>query len=190
MMLLIILSAVFVLSALYYLISLITAKRNYMKNKRISCNVIVNDQNGKTGEQFSFGLFKASYNGCAPIALHNALILKGRKSDLCDVMYLTEKSMGLILFGLFGVYAFGLKIPLRRLRLPFRMVKLNNLERDGIYIIKYKHDGNIMHGEHFVALKVESGVYISYNLYGDGKEYRIDPKDYAEKGYVTGYKIL
>lgn len=174
---------------LYCILGYAAAAFNYKHNKKYSISHIVNDQSGKTGQNLRFGLFHVKYNGCGPIALHNAKILSGYDSYLEDVIYSVEISKALILFGVFGTSAYAMRRAITREKLFFEPVTLKEITDDGIYIVKYKHDGKIRNGEHFVTVQVKNGKYYTYNLGRSGRVYEASPFEYAKKGYVAGYRI-
>ena len=71
----------------------VVAKYNYAENSKIDAdpetttkNKIINDQYGTTGDQFVYGAYKASWNACETIAVHNAKVLMGKESTLSETM--------------------------------------------------------------------------------------------------------
>ena len=152
-------------------------------------NKIINDQNGKTGSQFSYGDFQVKDNGCAPIAVHNAKVLKGIDSTLSDTISDFESTRAIIGNGALGTNPYAIGKVLDKNGIPYsRVDRAFSMTSAGTYIISYSWDGRISGGAHVVAVQFDGKAYATYNLYGDGDVYDYSPFIYAQH-FICGYYL-
>ena len=88
----------------------------------------------------------------------------------------------------FGSNPFIIGKVLRHSMLNYRNVSLEEMNTQGYYTISFWNNGNITDGLHTVAVYFDGNVYSTYNLYGDGQVYYMNPSEYAY-GYICGYYI-
>ena len=150
-------------------------------------NKIINDQNGTTGEAFVYGNYNASWNICEVAAIHNVSVLCGLDSSLSETIVLAQCAGIMIGDGFFGSnpYALGRVLSLRGLK--YTRVDVDEMTNPGVYIISFWNKGAPWNGLHTVAVSYDGIMYTAYNLYGDGYEYSIDPKSYADRFIIAYY---
>lgn len=147
-------------------------KTNYLENlslenSRLSTrNKLINDQGGVTGRRYSFGFRRAGYNACEAIAIHNALLLLGRRSTLSRVIFDVQRSGAMWRLGewgsdpcrLGGVLKSRYGIRTAHFFNPYQHLK------DGVYIISYWNTPNkLAGGLHTVAMSVMDGCARVFN---------------------------
>ena len=79
-------------------------------------------------------------------------------------------------WGFFGSNVLLTGLMLRKSRLKYIRVKLNELYQPGKYIISYWNPGAPWHGIHTVAFQTDGTTYKTYNLHGNGKISGENPK--------------
>ena len=172
----------------------VVAKYNYAGNSKIDAdpetttkNKIINDQNGITGDQFVYGAYRASWNACETIAVHNAKVLMGKESTLSETMKDFQTAGAMPLDGIIGSNPYAIGKVLRRDGIAYSRVGLNEMDRTGTYIISY-WTGPIGSPLHTVAVSYDGTGYTTYNLDGSGGESGLNPTDYVYR-YVCGYYL-
>lgn len=170
----------------YWLIALANRKHN----RRIdgdpdltTAGRIVNDQNGRTGERFRYGLYRARWNGCEAIALHNAKVLLGLPSSLSGAMTELQTVGAMFGFGFFGSDPFRLGWVLRRAGIRARRVRLGQMDDPGVYIIAYWNKGAPWKGAHTVAVSFDGAAYMRRNPYGG-----MVPSELGRR-FICGYRL-
>ncbi len=149
---------------------------------------IINDQNGTTGKAFVYGLHSASFNACEAIAVHNAKLLLGVKSSLSETISDFQKSLAMVLYGVFGSYPAMTGRLMRKYGLCAKRVKLSEINKAGVYIVSFWNGRTVFSGLHTVALEYDGAKYTTYNLHGTGSKEQVPPSDYAKR-YICGYMI-
>ena len=167
---------------------------NHRDNLKIDANSetttkdkIVNDQNGDTGKNFEYGLYKASWNACETIAVHNAKVLKGIPSSLSETMQDFQRAGAMIGYGFFGSSPYRIGRVLETEAIDYSRVKIGNMTNPGVYIISFWNE-SIFDGLHTIAINYDGATYTAYNLYGDGKTYAIQLSEY-NKRFICGYYL-
>lgn len=172
---------------LHYLIMYL----NYRRNARVEDGKkarLLNDQNGRTGQLYRFGIRKASGVACEAIAVHNARLLMGMESSLADVIKETQKKFAPMFFGVFGTDPFALGRVLRGMGFEPERVEKNGLDKDGTYILSFWNDRRKIKGLHTVCMLREGEKAVTFNLRGNGTVSLIPPEKYAEH-YICGWYI-
>lgn len=173
---------------------LIITAANYSHNKKAeklvqTKNKLINDQNGEVGQAYRFGLYKARHNSCEAISVHNIKVLFGIISTLYETIKQFQLSAVMVGWGFFGSNVIFTGLMLRKSRLKYIRVKLNELNQPGKYIISYWNPGAPWKGIHTVAFETDGVIYKTYNLHGRGKTSDENPKYYASR-YIIGYRII
>ncbi len=148
---------------------------------------LVCDQNGTTGDVFEYGDYPAKHNACEAIAVHNALILLGRKSKLSEVIVRFQVLRMMIFNGFFGSNVFRIGRALKYYGVPYkRFFRKKKTLEPGVYILSYWNKHPLKYGIHTVAMKYDGKNYSTYNLRGRGV-CNDDPKIYAKR-FIVGYR--
>ena len=174
---------------------------NYQKNSKVDSNSstttknkLINDQNGKTGKNFEYGLYKASHNACETIAVHNAKVLKGIDSTLSYTMVSFQTSGAMIGYGYFGSMPQAIGNVLKNEGIAYERVGLSEITQPGVYIISFWNSDSIFKGLHTVALQYNGYEYEIYNYKSlrDNGTYepskRLNLSEF-EGRYICGYYL-
>lgn len=171
------------------------SQRNYAHNSIVDGNPsastrnrLVNDQNGATGRLFKYGSFYAGWNACEAIAVHNAKVLNGIDSTLSETIKDFQAAGAMIGHGVFGSNPYAIGRVLKAEGIEYSKVRLNDITREGTYIISFWNDNAFWKGLHTVAVRCKGRAFIAYNLRGDGKPCPITLSAYS-KSYICGYRI-
>ena len=174
------------------------AAMNYINNAKVDRNKktttqnrLINDQNDTsgTGGNFRYGLYSASNNACETIAVHNAKVLKGINSNLSSTMMNFQMANAMIEpTGYLGSNPYSIGRVLSNSGIKYSRVGLNEMTKDGVYIISYWNGTPCMSSLHTVAVEYNGISYFTYNLSGWGDVSSDDPSTYASK-YICGYYL-
>lgn len=173
-------------AAAYQLVALDNRKRNRAADRDpdvTTTDRIVNDQNGRTGERFRYGLYRARWNGCEAIALHNAKVLLGMSSRLSGAMTELQRAGAMFGLGFFGSDPFRLGRVLKRAGIRAERVGLGQLDLPGVYILCYWNKGAPWKGAHTVAVRYDGAGYTGLNPYGS-----MVPSELGRR-YICGYRL-
>lgn len=172
--------------------------RNFARNSALDNNTnkrgvstrnkLINEQNKEQIQRFEYGNYSAKENSCEVIAVHNAKLLTGRQSSLSETIRDFQRNGLMIGDGSLGSNPYKLDVILDKYGMEYTSVKLDEMTRQGIYVISYWRDGMALNGCHTVAVEYKQDMYITYNLYGDGEIKTMSPNEYA-KGYIVGFYL-
>lgn len=171
-------------------------KLNLKKNlKTEQFGDLINGQGLGYVAQMRYGLFPMSFNGCEMIAIHNLLLLEGRKgntlSGICNEMYKTS----CVFAGLLGSNVYVLEKYFTRHGMPV----LKTLSRDKFFeilehskygIISFWNADNPFKGVHTVCVeRIEDGyrIYNRSNRRGEPAEYSTVDEVVSERRFMAGY---
>ncbi len=143
-------------------------------------NRIIYDQRGKGISLYRVGLYPASYNGCEVIAMHNALVMLGKKSSLESEIRMFQRCGAVILSGVFGSNPYLLGRVMRKHGIGYEKVRLKDIN-DGIYIISYWNKKAPLNGLHTVAAKAENG---KVKIFNGGSFCAI-----TDRAFIIAYKV-
>ena len=149
---------------------------------------IINDQNGATGKNFRYGRKNVSWNGCETIAVHNAKLLKGKNSSLSETIDDFHAVNAIVGFGLCGSNPYSIGSVLEKEDISYTGVGLNDMTKQGVYIISFWNENPLSNGLHTVAVSYDGTYYTAYNLYCNGDEYHISLSDYSTS-FICGYYL-
>lgn len=152
--------------------------------------MLISNQHSTEYKQIRYGLFPLSYNGCEIIAVHNAIELLGKRSDLFEIMYLFTRNHLRIAGGLLGSNPLQIQKVLLYLGIECRRVRDISDPEDGVYIFSFWNRHAPFHGIHTVATVVKNKTATTYNLY---KNQHISPKmpiEFAGKRLICGYLLV
>ena len=165
------------------------AESNYNNNSQLDSsldtsteNRIIDSQNSSNIEQFDYGFFSASYNGCEAIAIHNIKVLLGKKSSLSETIGEIQATGGMWLLGVFGSNPYRIPNVLSSYGIPYSAIySPTEMTAEGLYVISYWNKNNA--GIHTVAIKYDENGYYAYNK---GKNKTSNPSTYASN-FICGY---
>ena len=150
-------------------------------------NKIVNDQAETTGENFEYGFFKTSWNGCGPIAVHNAKVIKGIDSSLSETISDFQMVNAMLLGGALGSNPYFIGWVLRYEGIEYyRVSGTENMTLYGTYIVTYWTQHNTVHN---IALSYTSKGCIAYNVNGGGKSTPNFNLNDISEGFMCGYYL-
>ena len=152
-------------------------------------NRLINDQNGTTGQTFTYGACYAQKNACETIAVHNAKVLLGIDSTLSDTMAAFQDANAMMAFGYLGSDPLRIGTVLRNEGIQYTRIRLDEMDKPGTYIISFWNDKPLTEGLHTVAVSYDGTGYTTYNRYGDGKLNYQAPASYARNSYICGYYL-
>lgn len=173
------------------------SKRNSRRNSKVDSNPstttknkIINDQNGTTGENFEYGMHKASWNACETIAVHNAKVIKGIDSSLSETMEDFQSSGAMIGYGTLGSNPYQIGSVLSDEGIEYyRVSSTDNMTLYGTYIMSFWNGKPWCSSLHTIAFSYTSQGCVAYNLYGDGNSTpNFDPSIYSDS-YACGYYL-
>lgn len=134
---------------------------------------IIYYQNMDILKQMKYGSKRVDETGCGVIALHNALVLLGKKSDFSKLIYELESNGKLILNGALGTDPTAAEYVAQKYELSFSVFsdvnELNKLkDGQGVVVMTFWNEkGNITAGVHTVAALVNRGEIRTYNLFAN-----------------------
>lgn len=174
----------------------ILIEANYKYNSQFDIkNEIINEQNLKTSNISRLLLYGTTMdnNGCEVIAVNNALNLMGFQTSIVDLVKTFQKNniviCDFLINGFFGSNPYSLGKALKSNQIKYNIVSLDELNKEGLYIISYWNSINYNSMLHTVAFQSDGkGNYITYNLYGNGKISSIPPIN-CIGSYIIGYKL-
>ena len=189
-------SVIAVAAALTKVVKLVLKESNKKNNSKVDANPdtttkgkIINDQNGKTGDNFRYGAYPASHNACEAIAVHNAKVLMGDDSStLSETIYDFQSSGAMIGFGGLGSNPLAIGRVLNKEGIKYSRVGLNDMTEQGVYIMSFWNENPPWNGLHTVAVSYNGINYIAYNLNGNNIEYNISLSDYSKR-FICGYYL-
>lgn len=162
----------------------------------IEPGVLINGQSRCAVSTYRMGLCRMANNGCAAIAVYNAMTLLGHKPDMHAIV-LGLRMYGLWLGGLFGVNPYRLEKCLDKMRIPCMRARdykdFENVSRAvGACILCYRIKDRLISPMHYVAVQYRDGGYTVCNLYNNARRtYRI--RELAElcpeSRFVAGFYI-
>jgi hypothetical protein len=120
--------------------------------------------------------------------VHNAKVLLGRESTLSETItdfHLLGARIGL---GYFGSNPYTIGDVLAYEGIQYSCVEVANMANPGVYVISYWNSHSVLDGLHTIAVSYDGTAYTAYNLYGNGKEYSINPVDYSDR-FICGYYL-
>lgn len=188
--------AILLLIAGFILLKRIVIHSNKIKNSLADSALVtgtagklINDQIGNTGRHFVYGFYRARWNACEAIAVHNLRVLLGdTHSSLSQTIYDFQKSSAMIGFGFFGSNPYRICKVLNKYRIDYCKVGFCGLTQAGVYIISYWTGTPWMSPIHTVAVNYDGRTYYTYNIGGNGCVSLLAPSEYAKK-YICGYLI-
>ena len=178
---------VFAAAAVHFLLRSLNYRHNLRNEKPGTSGRLIGDQNGKTGEDYRFGLVKARGVACEVIAIHNAKLLLGMDSDLTTTIRDAQNVFAPVLFGILGTDVYAIGRILRREKVPYERVGRGGMERDGVYIVSFWNSGNPFDGIHTVCFLKGSEGHVSFNQ-GRGLISLVPPSVYARR-FICAYYL-
>ena len=151
-------------------------------------NRLINDQNGTTGQTFTYGACYAQKNACKTIAVHNAKVLLGMDSTLSDTMAAFQDANAMMAFGYLGSDPLRIGTVLRNEGIQYTRIRLDEMDKPGTYIISFWNDKPLTEGLHTVAVSYDGSQYTTYNKKGYGDLYFKEPSTYASR-FICGYYL-
>lgn len=174
---------------------------NYSHNKKVPLDdtVVINGQGCGEVAKMKYGFFNMSYNGCEMIALHNSMLLTGRKSSLKEICrYMYPRAYGVM--GIFGSNPVLLGTFYKKAGIRYRMTYdfndfFNSLRYTPVAVISFWNPpSKPFHGIHTVTVQLTEDEKIKiYNRYNN-KDF---PYEYADRhefmpdktNFICGYLI-
>ena len=166
-------------------------KSNYVNNSlRDWCPNSTKNETIKTQEKppasdYDYGFFKASYNGCEAIAVHNAKVLKGMESTLSGTINDIQNADGMLLYGVFGTNPYAIGRVLRNDNIAYSRVNYDEMTQSGIYIVSYWTGKPFLSQIHTIAVQYDGVGYDSLNYSGK----KFNPYNYENGRFIVGYYL-
>lgn len=163
--------------------------------KQLPITAPVHDQNDPSVQLLRCGRYSASYNGCASIALFNALILKNCFQPLPVLIRQLECSGCLSFSGRFGTNPYRLNRVLENL--PVRSVRFKKLDAleaalvpgDAAIIVIWNDRQDLRKGAHFFTVQRQSEGYTVYNRLAEVSDTLSLSSIIGTGSFITGYRI-
>ena len=161
----------------------------------------IDDQASSSLHGLTYGKYPVSYNGCECVAVYNALISKGKRVSLPDLLCEFEEN-GLIGYYLFGKHSFfrgkfgtnpkKIKRALDAYGIDYEIFKNEEAftanMTDGGYIASFVNGGRITKGVHTFFFMKKDGIFEVFNGYGSKNCYSYgDVK--KSGGFIMAYAI-
>lgn len=114
--------------------------------------------------------------------------MKGKESTLSETMLDFQLAGGMPFAGVFGSYPHAIGQVLRKNHMSYSMVSLDEMTKEGVYIISYWTGATLGSSIHTVAISYDGSGYITYNYDGFGQTSVENPKTYASN-FICGYYL-
>ena len=167
--------------------------RNNLRQPQITAPV--HDQKAPCVQPLRCGRYSASYNGCASIALFNALFLRNCFQPLPSLIRQLECSGCLSFSGRFGTNPYRLNRVLESLPVKsVRFKKLDALEAalvpgDTAIIVIWNDRQDLRKGAHFFTVQRQQEGYTVYNRLAEISDTLSLSSIIGNGNFITGYRI-
>lgn len=152
---------------------------------------LITNQNEDCFKKIKYGSFPVSFNGCGVMATYNAFILLGIEPPEFTELIATFRKLHMsVLFGLFGSNVYMTHKVLGYYGLGYKIVKLGDINEDGVYILSLWNKKPPFHGMHTVACQVKDGVPTTYNMYSNAGVVHEPLESLAGKRLIRAYRVL
>jgi len=161
-----------------------------------SCKEPIHDQRKPPANQFHVGRFLASYNGCACIAVFNALLCRQTYVSFPALIAQFEEKGCLCLQGKFGVNPYRLPRILKELAVPFSCYhRLSALEaamctNDTAILFIWNDRADLRQGAHFFTVQKQHSGYTVYNRLAAVKSYETLADIIGKGMFITGCRLF
>ena len=147
--------------------------------------MIENQKDPSIAKNYDYGLANAGHNGCEIIAIHNAKVALGVNSSFAITARDVQKVGGMFAWGMLGSIPGRIGKALAKSGLKYQSVAVNEMYKQGIYIISYWTDKNSIHT---IMIEYDGKKYTPHNYWN--KPIPIDTliPDWVS-GYICGYYV-
>ena len=142
-------------------------QKKFQFNQTLEKLLGINTQNQYVYYQttaYKYGNGTSDYNGCGPIAVHNAKLLLGMDSSMPATIERMERLDVTCLNGTWGTNPWKIGKVLASYGIEYSTVELDEMTQEGVYIVSYWNQ-EILGGAHNVAVYFDGNTYTSYNVY-------------------------
>ena len=177
----------------------IRIEQNLGYNSQIDIkNQIISNQDAEPYSNLRLGDQSIADNGCEVIAVNNAMNLLKYDTSMANLIYTFETSGavvgGSLIGGAFGSNPYSLPKVFDELGLGYKTVSIDEMGKNGVYIISYWNSSNYGSMIHTIAIEKKDIGYELYNLSGNYSkaDLNIDVNDLSkyENGFIAGYEVF
>ena len=160
------------------------------------CSQPITNQYAHPVRDFHIGKYTACYNGCASIALFNALLCKNCPLPFPQIISRVEQEGCLSFQGKFGTSPYKLERILRSFPVSCsRHKKLSDLEQaleihDAAILFVWNDCHNLAKGAHFFTVRKTSAGYEVYNRLAPMSDTDSLSSIVGNSCFITGYRIF